>query len=91
MATSLARQVDELRRLIEARGHASTTPVYLREGTTIPEGIAPERVIFVSRQIVDPPERADDPPLHHDPDSSANGVSKPERWVPLEYPAQGIA
>jgi len=30
MVTSLAKQVSELRRLIEARGHASSTPLYFR-------------------------------------------------------------
>src|SRR6188474_3149119 len=30
MVTSLAKQVSDLRRLIEARGHASSTPLYFR-------------------------------------------------------------
>jgi hypothetical protein len=91
MASALAKRLERLKELIRAQGRLNTTPVYLRAGAEVPEGIAPERVVFVRRVVVEPPMRPDDPPPHHDPDPSANGVSKPERWVPLEYPAQGIA
>jgi hypothetical protein len=32
-------------------------PLYFREGHSIPEEIAPERVIFIKRTLIDPPER----------------------------------
>lgn len=56
-ASSLAKQVQELRKLFEARSHADTSPFYLREGEAIPEGVAPERVVFIKRVFIDPSEQ----------------------------------
>jgi hypothetical protein len=34
-----------------------TSPLYLREGQEIAEGIDPARVIYIKRVLIDPPER----------------------------------
>ena len=40
-----------------AKQIGDTSPLYLREGQTIAEGIDPARVIFIKRVLIDPPER----------------------------------
>jgi hypothetical protein len=57
-ASSLAKQVQELRKLIEARNAKRGGPVYLRAGVDIPDGVDSERVIFIQRVLIDPPELA---------------------------------
>jgi hypothetical protein len=91
MATSsLAKQVSELRRLIEARGLAASTPIYLREGSPIPDGVDPGRVVFVSRQFVEPPDHPEEPPIAvpEATRSEANGHDRAARR--LEYPPLGL-
>ena len=34
-----------------------TSPLYLRDGQTIADGIDPARVIFIKRVLIEPPER----------------------------------
>jgi len=57
MASNLAKRLDRLERLIRERTQPDTSPLYFREGDSIPEEIAPERVIFIKRVLIDPPER----------------------------------
>jgi hypothetical protein len=65
---ALARTcVRKLPNLIRERKLLDTAPLYLRDGQPVPEGIAPERVIFVVRTFVEPPERADDELPPHRP------------------------
>jgi len=47
MASNLAKRLDRLERLIRERTQPDTSPLYFREGDSIPEEIAPERVIFI--------------------------------------------
>ncbi|MGI8853699.1 MAG: hypothetical protein ACR2GC_10530 [Methyloceanibacter sp.] len=49
--------MDRLERLVRERTAASTSPLYLRDGEPVPEGVDPDRVIFVKRVLIDPPER----------------------------------
>jgi len=35
-------------------------PVYLREETSAPEAIAPERIVWIKRVFIDPPERGEE-------------------------------
>ena len=56
MASNLAKRLDRLERLIRERTQPDTSPLYFREGDSIPEEIAPERVIFIKRVLIDPPE-----------------------------------
>jgi hypothetical protein len=74
--------------LIEARALANTTPVYLRAGADVPEGIAPERIVFVTRTFVDPPERPQEPALViPEARSEVNGHDRaPQK---LNYPSLG--
>ena len=60
MASNLHRRLDRLERLIRERFTADATPIYLRSDETIPEEIAPERVIFIKRVLIDPPEREEE-------------------------------
>ena len=60
MASNLAKRLDRLERLIRERTQPDTSPLYFREGDSIPEEIAPERVIFIKRVLIDPPEREEE-------------------------------
>jgi UDP-glucose 6-dehydrogenase len=61
VVSNFARRLDKIERQLRERLNENLGPVYLREGTTIPEGIAPERVIFIERVIVEPPEHPEEP------------------------------
>ena len=56
--TSLAKQVADLRKLIEAGRPAAT--VYLQAGSELPEGLDESRVIRVERVYIDPPEQPEE-------------------------------
>jgi hypothetical protein len=56
---SLAREVAELRKLVEARV-GNTATIYLREGDAIPDGVSADRVVWIVRTYVDAPERAEE-------------------------------
>jgi hypothetical protein len=61
MATSpLAKQVQELRRLIDARNATTAGLVYLREGAELPDGIDGDCVVWIKRVLIDPPEQAEE-------------------------------
>ena len=49
-----------MERLIRERTQASTHPLYFREGDSIPDELDPDRVIFIKRVYVDPPEREEE-------------------------------
>jgi hypothetical protein len=86
----LAAQVAELRKLVEARfGNAG--PLYLRDGEPIPDGVDAERVVFIKRVFVEPPERDEEPlPATQELSSiSAETQRRDERRL-LEYPNLGI-
>ena len=46
----------ELVKRVRERMQPDTSPLYLREGQTIADGIDPARVIFIKRALIDPPE-----------------------------------
>ena len=91
MATSsLAKQVAELRRAIEARSSANNTPVYLRDGEAIPDEINPERVVTIKRVFLDPPEMpAEELPESTEPSPAIERPS-PSFTRPLATPPLGI-
>jgi UDP-glucose 6-dehydrogenase len=92
MARNLAQRLDRLERLAAALLTADTSPVYLREGEAIPEGIDPERVVFIVRTFVEPPARVEDElPATQEPIFSDEGSQRQERRQPLEYPPLGVA
>jgi hypothetical protein len=57
MARNIAQRLDRLERLAAALLQPETAPFYLRHGEPIPEGINPERVVFIARTFVEAPER----------------------------------
>jgi hypothetical protein len=92
MARNLAQRLDRLERLAAALLTADTSPVYLRDGDPVPDGIDSERVTFIARQFVDPPEREEvELPAHQELGSDSVASSRQERREPLEYPPMGIA
>jgi hypothetical protein len=42
-------QVDRLERIVRERMQPDTTPLYFREGASIPEVIDPARVMYIKR------------------------------------------
>jgi hypothetical protein len=54
MASNLAKRLDKLERLIRERTQPDTSPLYLRQGDSIPDGIDQARVIRVTRTYVEP-------------------------------------
>jgi hypothetical protein len=70
-----------------ARGHSpDTSPLYFREGESIPEGIAPERVNFIKRVLIDPPEREEEelPEMQVEPKVESTAPANFDR--PLRHP-----
>jgi len=67
-----------------------TSPLYLRDGQTIADGIDPARVIFIKRVLIEPPERRQEelPELAAEPESEG----KPPRNFaqPIRMPNPGI-
>jgi hypothetical protein len=64
MARNLAQRLDRLERLAAELLNTNQGPVYVREGTAIPDNVAPERVVTISRVFLDPPEQ----PAEHLPE-----------------------
>ena len=77
MASALSKRLERLEELIRAQGRLNTTPVYLRAGADIPEGIALESIVFVTRVVVEPPTRPEEPALvMPEARSEANGHAR---------------
>jgi hypothetical protein len=87
---SLAREVAELRKLVEARVGNTGSPIYLRSGDVVPEGIAPERIVWIERTYVDAPERPEDE-LPAPTQETAPAGARQQRRERLEYPNFGLA
>jgi hypothetical protein len=60
MASNLHRRLDRLERLIRERFSADSSPIYLRPDEPIPEEVDPQRVIWVKRDYIDPPQRVEE-------------------------------
>ena len=58
MARSLASRLDRLERLARELLNPRSGPVYLREGSEVPAGVDPDRVIYIRRVLIDPPEQS---------------------------------
>jgi hypothetical protein len=90
MARNLAQRLDRLERLAAELLNTNQGPVYVREGTAIPENVAPERVVTISRVFLDPPEQ----PAKHLPEvveaSPAIERASPSFNRPLATPPLGI-
>jgi hypothetical protein len=87
MVSNFTKRLDRLERLLRERTAASAAPLYLRDGEPIPEGVDPERVIFVVRAFIDPPERE---VLLTERQAPPAG-EKPQRRLQLDYPNLGLA
>jgi hypothetical protein len=92
MARNLAQRLDRLERLAAALLPADASPVYLRDGDAVPDGIDPDRVVWIKRTFVEPPARVEDElPATQEPIFSDEGSQRQERRQPLEYPPLGVA
>jgi hypothetical protein len=65
-------------------------PEYFREGASIPEEIARERVIFIKRAPIDPPEREQEelPEMAAEPEEERKPLRNFDQ--PIRYPNLGI-
>lgn len=92
MATNLTKRLDRLERLLRERTAASTAPLYLRDGDPVPDGVDPERVVWIKRVFIEPPEREDELPAPQEQRCESGRQSeRQERRQALEYPRLGIA
>ena len=57
---NLARRLDRLERLAHELLNARPGPVYFREGSQIPADIDVDRVIWIKRILLDPPEQREE-------------------------------
>ena len=76
--------------LLRERTAASTSPLYLREGEPVPEGVDPARAIFIKRVLIDPPEREPEelPEIQADAPPQVTAPKNFDR--PLQMPELGI-
>jgi len=86
MASNLAKRLDRLERLIRERTQPDTSPLYFREGDSIPEEIAPERVIFIKRVLIDPPEREEEELPEMQAEAKVESTAPANFDRPLRYP-----
>ena len=86
MASNFARRLDKLERIVRERMQPDTSPLYLRDGQTIADGIDPARVIFIKRVLIEPPEREQEelPELQAEPEVER----KPTRILVIRYATQ---
>ena len=82
--------MDRLERLADLVLNAKLGPVYLREGTAIPEGVAPERVVYIERVLIDPPEQPEEELPEITEASPAIERPSPSFTRPLANPPLGI-
>ena len=89
MASNFTKRLDRLERLIRERTQPETHPLYFRDGQPIPEVIDPSRVVFIKREMIDPPEREEE----QLPEAEAQQI-EPERvrnfGAPLHMPKLAI-
>ena len=76
--------------LLRERTAASTLPLFLREGASVPDGVDIERVTFVARTYVDAPVREDEELPAPEPEA-APAVERAPRREALDYPNLGLA
>ena len=73
---------------IRERTQPDTHPLYFRDGQPIPEVIDPARVVFIKREMIDPPEREQE----QLPEAAESEVERKPRnfGVPLHMPKLAI-
>jgi hypothetical protein len=91
MVSNFTKRLDRLERLLRERTAASAAPLYLRDGEPIPEGVDPERVVFVVRAFIDPPEREEESQVLLTERQAPPAGEKPQRRLQLDYPNLGLA
>jgi hypothetical protein len=90
MARNTAQRLDRIERLIRERMQPDTSPLFLRDGQPIPDGIDASRIVFIKRVLIDPPERDEDdhPQMAIEPELEPQPKKGFDRL--LEYPKHGI-
>ena len=58
--SKLERQLNELKEIVRRQGLLISTPVYLRDGAPIPDGIDVGRIVYIKRVLIDPLEREEE-------------------------------
>jgi hypothetical protein len=89
MARNTAQRLDRIERLIRERMQPDTSPLFLRDGAPIPDGIDPSRIVFIKRVLIDPPERDEEqlPEMAVETESEPEAVKGFNR--PLGFPNLG--
>jgi len=82
MARNTAQRLDRIERLIRERMQPDTSPLFLREGQSIPDGIDAARVVFIRRVLIDPPERGEE----QLPEMPIEDEAEPERVKRFDQP-----
>jgi hypothetical protein len=90
MARNLDSRLDRLERLAQQVLNQNQGPVYLREGATIPEDVAPERVTTIKRVFLDPPPQPEEQLPEVVEPSPAIERASPSFNRPLANPEIGI-
>jgi hypothetical protein len=88
---NIAQKLDRLERLAQEVLSRKEAPVYLREGSEVPEGIDPDRVVWIKRVLLDPPDQPQEElPEITEASPAIEQASPPEFHRQLAVPEQGI-
>ena len=88
---NLARRLDRLERLAAELLNQNQGPVYLRAGSEVPEDLDPQRVVWIERVLIDPPEQPQEQlPEIVEPSPAIERASPPNFNRPLPNPRLGI-
>ena len=91
MASNLSKRLDRLEKLAAQLLEGDDAPIYLREGSALPEGVNPERVVWIRRVLVEAPKRAEERPLTPHPSAERTAEPINTRFDrPIPYPRLGL-
>jgi hypothetical protein len=88
---NIALKLDRLERLAEELLSRKAAPVYLRDGSEVPADVDADRVVWIKRVLLDPPDHPDEdlPEITE----ASPAIEKPQPTdfhKPLLVPEQGI-
>jgi len=88
---NIAQKLDRLERLAAELLSRKDAPVYLREGAEVPADIDPDRVVWIKRVLIEPPEQAEETlPEVVEASPAIERAAPPTFHRPLALPEQGI-
>jgi hypothetical protein len=88
---NIAQKLDRLERLAAELISKKDAPIYLRDGDEAPADIDPNRVVWIKRVLLDPPDQPEEQLLEVTEASPAVEKAQPtDFYKPLLVPEQGI-